>query len=251
MKILVAGDWHAELPWALHVVDKAVEFGCKTIIQLGDFGFWPHKQWGRDFLSRLNKNLEERNIHLKWLDGNHENFDILYSKGCIFSHIEHQIRGKIVLIGTSLCLFMGGAHSIDVDGRKRADRWAIKYNKPRESWWPQEMITDEDIETARSELTKCNCSSVDILFSHDCPMMVDIQKVAIARNLTDYLKNYPESNLNRERLQKVVGFAKPTRIFHGHYHFSYTDTIQTDYGKVRVQGLACENTRDNFIVIDV
>jgi hypothetical protein len=105
------------------------------LIILGDFGYI----WNND------KSLE---YWLKWfskkewttlfIDGNHENFELLngfkteYWNGGVIHRITdsiiHLMRGQIYNIDNNYFYTFGGAHSVD-----------YQYRKPGVSWWEDEM----------------------------------------------------------------------------------------------------------------
>jgi hypothetical protein len=73
-KLMLAGDWHGNIGWAVKVVDYAAEQGCDTILQLGDFGYWTDTLQTAHYLRSLTGALTRTGITLYWLDGNHEDF---------------------------------------------------------------------------------------------------------------------------------------------------------------------------------
>src|SRR4051812_23913136 len=79
-RIMIAGDWHGNLAHARKMIDLAHEKQVETIVQVGDFGWWPHYADMAPYIGRIDKALYRRNLHLFWLDGNHENFDDLETR---------------------------------------------------------------------------------------------------------------------------------------------------------------------------
>lgn len=161
----------------------------------------------------MNDLLTEHNMQLYFVDGNHENFDMLFEKrfnddGTRF------VRDRITYLprgyrwnwrGVSF-LALGGAKSID-----------IRYLTEGKNWWPQETITPEDV--ARS----IEGGPVDILVSHDSPASapnsivddVDSQLNAMRRFGPNIVRLCTE---HRKVLQKVTDVVVPRFIVHGHYH---------------------------------
>ena len=97
---------------------------------------------------------------LYFIDGNHENFDILNSlpiennEGIVSKHIHWIKRGSIKTFENKKCLFIGGAESLD------------KFRRTEHlSWWVDETITDEDIELIKKD-------KYDYVFTHTCPRSV-------------------------------------------------------------------------------
>ncbi|WP_096303532.1 metallophosphoesterase [Jatrophihabitans sp. GAS493] len=100
-RIAVAGDWHGNLWWAQQAIDRAAAAQAQVIVQLGDFGFWTMTPATRKFLQRLEARLDEHNIRLLFVDGNHEDHDRLNARPInpdtglrlITDHIHHLPRG--------------------------------------------------------------------------------------------------------------------------------------------------------------
>jgi hypothetical protein len=75
--VLVAGDWHSNTRWAVHVIRKAKTLlkgeESPTVLHLGDFGIWP----GTDGVTYLNCVLGAclaSGVQILFIDGNHEDF---------------------------------------------------------------------------------------------------------------------------------------------------------------------------------
>ena len=75
-RFALAGDWHGNADFAEAVLRECHARGVDTIVQLGDFGFWPGRR-GEVYLERLSKVTQELGVQLLWIDGNHEDFDTL------------------------------------------------------------------------------------------------------------------------------------------------------------------------------
>lgn len=116
----------------------------------GDFGFvFDDDEEEKKFLDQL----EEQPYQILWVDGNHENFDVLYrypvEEWCggkvhrIRKNILHLMRGQVFTIRGKTFFTMGGAYSIDKAWRE-----------PNKSWWPQEMPSDEEKTEAAENLAK-------------------------------------------------------------------------------------------------
>lgn len=228
MKILLAGDIHGNSEWCRTIVSNARANDCRLVIQLGDFGFWSHKMTGVLFLDRVEQLLADSGIELWWVDGNHENHQLLRdfygptpSAICpIRDHISYLPRGyRFDLDGlTFLCL--GGAASIDRD-----------YRVDGESWWREELIDDIDVHVA------CRLGHADVMLTHDCPIDV---------SLVD-LRDDAATITNRTRLQQVVDAVSPRYLFHGHYHMRHT----TQLGSTTVIGLSRDGDPDSLLVLDL
>jgi hypothetical protein len=72
---LFVGDTHADAGWLKFVVlPTAVMMGITTIIQVGDFGYWPDS---RKFLNFVKTAREKFGVDVWFIDGNHEHFTTL------------------------------------------------------------------------------------------------------------------------------------------------------------------------------
>jgi Icc-related predicted phosphoesterase len=209
MKILFSGDTHCDLPFALSVVDKAVKENCEKIIVCGDFGLWEHKKHGLEFTTKLSEALVKNNIDLLFVDGNHENFNLLQlyhneSDGSgiaqIKPNIKHISRGTVFEIDNLTFMGFGGSFSIDRTHRKL-----------NESYWPQEEITDDDYNRA---LDIAGNTEIDILITHDGPIN-PLSSAGIGNE-----KDIPQAAIQRQYIADLVKVIQPTALFHGHYHIA-------------------------------
>lgn len=215
MKILLAGDTHADLFWWDHLIAAAKQFECELIFQLGDFGYFENIPVYREYLDELSVMLREADIDAYWLDGNHDNHPLLWKKhkpkadgfATVRPRLRYAPRGHCWTWDGVKFLAVGGAYSID-----RADRTLGK------SWWAEELTTDEDVVKA------CSHGFVDVLLSHDAPMGVNIPNI---------IPDIALANENRERLREVVVNTLPSVVAHGHYHRRYTDLIDIPLGAVK------------------
>lgn len=187
--IYLTGDCHGEFKRftkkrRMKLPFKFTEDDC--IIITGDVGLL----WAKDKELEYNlKWLSSLPFKLLWVQGNHDNYDLieeypleLWNGG----KVRHIVRDKIILLergqvfnieGKSIFTF-GGASSHDVSGgildRNDIDyefdrRKAIKRNLPfrikHESWWEQELPTEEEMQEGRDNLEKVRWS-VDYVITH-------------------------------------------------------------------------------------
>lgn len=78
--IALAGDWHANLVVALEQIDRAHAAGADLIIQLGDLGYGTPVTNNRRYLVRMERKLTALDMHLFWIDGNHDDHARLDAK---------------------------------------------------------------------------------------------------------------------------------------------------------------------------
>lgn len=247
VKILLAGDTHADINHLRFLCRKAVEHEVDLIIQVGDFGFgFPGAYDWND----VDDVLDEYDLDLWWLDGNHDRHDLLAARtGWAFAfrlgrHLAYLPRGhRFELDG---CRFMafGGAVSVDQD-----------YRVIGRDWWPEEEVTLEQIEAALRVP-----GDVDVLLTHDSPVTTpEIETVAARWPVPDRLER---SSANQRKLLNRLLTLNPGLVVHGHWHIGYAHMHHIDmsdrlpdntYGtnSVWIVGLAHNGDPDeSYTIID-
>lgn len=212
--ILVTGDTHGNTKKL-----QNINYGGMTkedyLIILGDFGFiFDADRYERQLLDKLN----ELPPTILFVDGNHENFDELYTYpketwnggqiSKIRSSIYHLHRGEVFTIGSKKFFVMGGGYSIDKAWRKEGI-----------SWWPQEMPSKEEYINGLTNLKKVNCE-VDYILTHSCSKITlpivsafaGFQGAIIEDALSDYLF----------RIEKLIKFK---HWYFGHYHIDIEEIV--------------------------
>ena len=241
-KILLVGDTHGSYNELYLIYKTAQKNEVEAIVQLGDFGFgWDiHNKTNQCNWSRVisTQYYQKYKIPLYWIDGNHENFDRLekipldengYRE--IFPGVIHLSRGSKIKFGETTFLALGGAYSVDKNGRKIG-----------KSWWEQETITDEDVDRA------IKAGPADILLTHDIPFGVEEEE-----SLIDHISHYGQhaiigSQANERRVSQVLESCGARKVFHGHLHRRYAKVMDSG---VMVVGLNCQDTGgENLLVID-
>lgn len=183
-----------------------------TLIICGDFGFiWNTKKETHKEKTWLDW-FRDRPWTTVFVDGNHECFPRLFSYpeaewhggrvNVIRDNLFHLMRGQVYTIEGHTFFAMGGAASHD-RGPAVGDTKAVigKY------WWPQELPSEEEIQTAEDNLAGVN-HHVDYIITHCIPSSV--QTI-----VTD--GKFPPDALT-EFLEKVMQETKYTRWYAGHYH---------------------------------
>ena len=201
------------------------------VIVCGDFGLWHDNKTERWWLNWL----EEKNFTILFVDGNHENFDRLYSEfevvdfhggkaHKIRENIYHLMRGYVFDLCDKKFFAFGGASSHDIDDgildRKdfQSDRELVnEYNRRTRrgemlrinhiSWWKEEMPSPEEMDFGLKTLND-NKNNVDFIISHCAPSHV-AASISAGTYKPDMLTNYFET------ISQTVNFKK---WFFGHYH---------------------------------
>lgn len=232
-KLMLAGDWHGNTDWAHAAIEHAYAEGCDTILQLGDFGFWIDGHGTDHYLRAVQEALEHFDITLYWLDGNHEDHGRLkrvhdepkpIPTAPFAPRVQYLPRGFQWEWFGKTWMSVGGAASVDRNMRT-----------PGKSWWPEEVLTDEQVEY-------CCRGPVDVIVSHDCPAGVNIP--GLGGDWPPYLLH--EGDLHRRKLRAIWDKTGATELYHGHYHRRYDQP----FGDGLVVGLDCDGStmRDNTLV---
>lgn len=220
--IYVTGDTHANLDISKLSTRNFPQ--QKTLIKndfliiCGDFGLvWdesPSEKYWRDWLSA-------KNFTTLWVDGNHENFDILHELPLvdkfggkvreIAPDIFHLDRGQVLTIDGKKIFVMGGARSHDKECRKE-----------HISWWEQEMPTSAEMERAIHALDDCGWE-VDYVVTHCAP-----------RSIQQEICNWYENDPLVSFLERIRSDLKFKRWYFGHYHIdqAFGEQFEALYNRV-------------------
>ena len=230
--VYVTGDCHADFHKFTtdNFPDQKQMSRDDLVIVCGDFGIWNNDPEEKYWLKWLNN----KPFTTVFVDGNHENFDRLYSGEfktvdfCggkahqIKPHIFHLMRGHMFTFGGKKFWCFGGASSHDIsDGILDADdfltpgefiaeikQW-YKLNKMfrinHVSWWEQELPSQEEMDFGMQVLEDNNFET-DYIITHCCP-----QDVASAMGFhgSDRLTMY---------FNEVARKTQFHRWYFGHYH---------------------------------
>nr|WP_318780973.1 metallophosphoesterase [Paenibacillus sp. OAS669] len=172
------------------------------VIVAGDFGLiWHNKNdelYWRKWLSK-------KNFTTLFIDGNHENFNILdqypveYWNGGkvhrINESIIHLMRGQIFTINGMKFFTFGGASSHDRE-----------YRKENYSWWSRELPNRMEYEEGIDNLSKHNWN-VDIVLTHTCPA-----------SLIEKLEHFTNRKINKDPLIHYLETIKQ-RISYKQWYF--------------------------------
>lgn len=201
------------------------------IIVCGDLGLC----WEKDKTFEYHcKYFEERDYTILWVQGNHENYDMIAEFPLEEWHggkVRHIVRDRVILLergqvfaieGKTFFTF-GGASSHDIQGgildksdpnyeikKKMARKRGLAYRINHESWWEQELPNEEEMNEGRKNLGQCDYQ-VDYVITHCCANSVqDIidsgpGKVFSTDVLTDYFQELEEKLTYKH-------------WFFGHYH---------------------------------
>ena len=167
--------------------------------------------------------LEAKPFTTLWVDGNHENFDMLkafpveeWHEGKVHRirpSVLHLMRGQVYEICGYTFFTMGGARSHDIEdgilspyAEDFTEQYlALKSANARfrvnhRSWWKEELPNDAEYEEALRNLER-NCWTVDYVITHCAPtdIALGINHSNEADRLTDFLQTVGE------RLTSITG----------------------------------------------
>jgi len=135
--------------------------------------------------------LEDRPFTTAFVDGNHENFDVLakypveeWNGGKVHfirPHVIHLMRGQVFTIQGHTFFTMGGASSYDIeDGilepgmpdfrqtRLEMEIMGCRFRVNHQTWWKEELPSDEEYAVARKNLDTHRWE-IDYIITHSPP----------------------------------------------------------------------------------
>lgn len=230
--IYITGDCHADFRrFSTAIFPEQREMTKEDyVIICGDFGgVWtkdeesPREKWDLNWL-------EDKPFTTLFVDGNHENFDRLYSYPVekwhggkvhkIRDSVIHLMRGQVFEIEDRKIFTFGGASSHDVQGgilepedpdykkkKKELDKGWLPYRINHFSWWERELPTESEMAEGLINLEKNN-NKVDFIVTHCCASSTQAL-YSEGRFTSDVLTDY------LEKIRQTVNFKK---WFFGHYH---------------------------------
>lgn len=232
MAIFVTGDIHSEIYPRFNTKNFSIQKDLTKddyVIVCGDFGIpWFNDKTDEHML----KELQKRNFTTLFIDGNHENFDMLnnypveyWNGGKVHKlndSVIHLMRGQVFTIENHTFFTFGGAPSHDIqDGiiendenrqktvKKFKQQGKHNFRINHVSWWKEEVATKDEFEEGFTQLQKHNFN-VDFILTHEAPQSIrqQMHHTDNKQPMADYL-------------QEVKQRTEFKRWYFGHYH---TDT---------------------------
>lgn len=237
-RFLIQGDTHGNVA----DVDQACRYAVKNdidhILQVGDWGFLNR---GPEHMQQLHRTLNKYAMTMSWLDGNHENFELMEYLGI------HRDAEEPVAC-TSRITYLPRGYAWEEDGVGfMALGGASSVNKPDLtpgfSWFPQELIRVADIDRA---LANAERQRVDVLLTHEGPSSSRLM------NFLDQSKAFwDETELNvsaqnRLMLEEVIEKIAPLFVIHGHYHWGYNAL----WDDTAIVGLDKSSNANSLLIFD-
>ncbi len=226
--IFVTGDCHGDysrfsakaFPWQKETDRQDL------VIVAGDFGYWdrsPEQEYWMKWLA-------EKDFTIAFVDGNHENYDMLaelpveiWNGGkvqFIRENVIHLMRGQMYRVQGKKIFTFGGARSQDIrdrileaddpELRKKVldlEKSGALYRINHLSWWKEEMPGKEEYEEGRRCL-EGNGWKCDYVISHCAPSSIQ-GLFSLGEYAPDELTQY---------LEEIRCRCRYHRWFFGHYH---------------------------------
>lgn len=207
MATFLRGDIHGNL---FEIIDFINRFNLgknDNIIILGDCGIAWRKD-KKDLIQNIKLWNECGNgVKLYFIDGNHENFNILNSlpiennMGKIADNIYHLRRGQVYEFENKKILVCGGADSID------------KYRRIENfTWWKEEAISQETIDDIPA-------GHYDYVLTHCCPRSV-FEKNKIYLSTLQFLDENKINHNSEDMLEQLKNKITFDHWFFAHYHIN-------------------------------
>ena len=226
--IYVTGDCHGNYRrFATEIFPEQKEMSKDDyVIICGDFGYWDESKEQKYWM----KWLDSKPFTTLWIDGNHENFDLLKKQKAVKWHggnvqfiqpsVIHLMRGQIYELEGLKIFTFGGAKSHDISGgiletsdprfrakRKKLDKNQELYRINHVSWWKEELPEEEEVAEGLRNLIQNNWS-VHYIISH-CWSTSTQEKIADRTYQPDILTRY---------FEKIKEMCRYRKWFFGHYH---------------------------------
>ena len=205
MATYITGDCHQRFDKIYNFIYKMNLTENDNIIVLGDMGlFWRYDKQDADMIIDFYEDQFKCNLY--FIDGNHENFNLLKhipiidatGIGKVSKHIFYIPRGTVVNFEGKKCLCLGGADSID-KGRRTENL----------GWWADEQITQEQIDNVIA-------GHYDYVFTHAAPRdIVDYNKAILC---DPRFADLDIDTTSENRLQQLRDKITFDHWCFGHYH---------------------------------
>jgi hypothetical protein len=209
-RIVVIGDSHGEASMVRRAIWLAAQLDARQVWSVGDFGIWPGAG-GAAFLDQCEQAAASHDVEVRIVPGNHDDYDQIDAAlaapaasgwGRLRPHVLAAARGHVETCNGVRILCFGGAASIDGPGGVWGQGRSYGYG-----WWPQERISPEDVERARTAVVAAG-GQVEIAITHDVPLEVRMVPSS----------DFPLGDESRRRISETFSFARPSLHVAGHWH---------------------------------
>ncbi len=226
--ICVTGDLHGDLSRLKAPEIKKLKKGDALIIT-GDFGcIWD----GGNKEKKLLKSLGKKKYSILFVEGVHENFDLLteypIEQWCggytrvISGNLRQLMRGQYYTIAGKTVFTFGGGTSEDNNSYLELDD---------ENNWAKQIPTEEELETGRYNLSE-NDNRVDFIISYEPPARLS-EFIDIGTTSRNHINTYLDTILETVDF-KMWFFGKRhiNKLIPPRYHCLFDDVIIADSTKL-------------------
>lgn len=207
--IFITGDTHGDEFSKLNTKNFPIQKELTKddyVIVTGDCGLvWDNSNQEKYWL----KWLEQKPFKLLYVDGNHENFDLLNSYKVeywnggkvhkINNSVIHLMRGQVFELDNKKIFTFGGAETVDKEHRKEG-----------KTWWKEEIPSEQEFNEGLENLSKYG-NKVDYIISHTC----DSKTLAMLNTFFPYKLNAGKINFYFDKIRDNVTYDK---WYFGHFH---------------------------------
>lgn len=207
--IFITGDTHGDEFSKLNTKNFPIQKELTKddyVIVTGDCGLvWDNSNQEKYWL----KWLEQKPFKLLYVDGNHENFDLLNSYKVeywnggkvhkINNSVIHLMRGQVFELDNKKIFTFGGAETVDKEHRKEG-----------KTWWKEEIPSEQEFNEGLENLSKYG-NKVDYIISHTC----DSKTLAMLNAFFPYKLNAGKINFYFDKIRDNVTYDK---WYFGHFH---------------------------------
>lgn len=211
--ILITGDCHGNIDIdKIKNIDDTYMTSNDYVIVCGDMGIiwnYPHDMDYENDISLL-KWWNEKKFTTLFIDGNHENHDMLNSYEVsnflggkvhrLADKVFHLMRGEIYAINGKTFFAFGGASSIEKEESEEG-----------KTWWYEELPSLDELENGLKNLQKFDYT-VDYVITHAGP-------IDIVNNLFSDKSYRVSSDVLVDYLQEISRKIDFQKWYFGHYHF--------------------------------
>lgn len=212
-KIFITGDKHADINTVYHDAQINKMTDEDYLIICGDFGFIWDGGWEKN-IYKLQKACPAT---ILFIDGNHENFNILESLPIkerfgapvhvCGEKVFHLMRGNIYTINGHTFFAFGGARSTDK-----------QYRTVDKSWWFREEPTIEEMDAGQQNLY-ANLDKIEYVLTHEAPGLANRELLTSWMTSTTYQLDYALPGRFNNWFENLYYDAKNFKTwFFGHLH---------------------------------
>lgn len=204
--VYVTGDTHGDIRRFNDPRLRKLKKG-DTLIVCGDFGFIWDGTRGEE---RVLKYLGRKRYNICFIDGTHENFDLLNNYPTamwnggkvheISGNVRHLMRGQVYTLEGRRYFTMGGGESADFEIRVEHNRWS-----------KEELPTKSELLAAAKAVEKTG-GKIDIIITHEPP-----QKIKAFLQLKENREAVRVTGLNTF-FDELAAFCEFKRWFFGSLH---------------------------------